>query len=177
MSNAAFVKQALLGLGVVMGLATLAFSLGYRYNVSDSYPTGLYKLMDARRDYQREDLVLFCPPNNNAMTLALARGYLHMGTCEGGFTPVIKKIMALEGDAVSFEHHLVHINGHSAPSATVLSEDSLGRPLPQLGPFTVQTNEYFMMSDHRPVDSFDSRYYGPITQSHLLGLIEPVFTW
>ncbi len=155
----------------------LLYAQGYRYNISYSYPTGIYKLTHNHMDYHRGELVLFCPPHNAAMQMALERNYIKMGLCPGGFTPVIKKIMAMEGDRVSFEDQVVHINGLEVPSAMVLSEDSQGRPMPQLVPFTLPPNQLFMMSDHRPIDSFDSRYYGAVPFHHLLGHIEPVWVW
>ncbi len=158
-------------------IGALLYTKGYRYNASYSYPTGLYRITETHSDYQRGELVLFCPPDNEAIQMALERDYIKMGLCPGGSTPVIKKIMAMEGDRISFENHIVHINGGEVPLATVLSEDSQGRPMPQLAPFTLQENELFMMSDHRPLDSFDSRYYGSVPRYQLLGHIEPVWVW
>ncbi|AWG82268.1 conjugative transfer signal peptidase TraF [Vibrio parahaemolyticus] len=161
----------------VIATGALFYANGYRWNVSHSYPTGIYKLTNEHDAYHRGELVLFCPPDNDAMHMALQRDYIKMGLCQGGFTPVIKKIMAMENDRVSFEDRVVHINAQIVPSAMVLKEDSQGRSMPQLAPFTLQKNEFFMMSDHRPIDSFDSRYYGVVSLDHLLGHIEPVWVW
>ncbi|MBD6945046.1 conjugative transfer signal peptidase TraF [Vibrio parahaemolyticus] len=161
----------------VIATGALFYANGYRWNVSHSYPTGIYKLTNEHDAYHRGDLVLFCPPDNKAMRMALHRDYIKMGLCRGGFTPAIKKIIAMEGDTVSFDSGMVHINGQAVTKASVLPTDSQGRAMPQLAPFTLQKNEFFMMSDHRPIDSFDSRYYGVVSLDHLLGHIEPVWVW
>jgi len=161
----------------VITTGALLYANGYRWNVSHSYPTGLYRMTYDHQGYHRGDLVLFCPPDNDAMRMALHRDYIKMGLCRGGFTPAIKKIMAMENDRVSFENEIVHINAQIVPSTMVLKEDSQGRSMPQLAPFTLQKNEFFMMSDHRPIDSFDSRYYGVVSLDHLLGHIEPIWVW
>ncbi|HHC6670864.1 TPA: conjugative transfer signal peptidase TraF [Vibrio parahaemolyticus] len=151
-------------------MLALLYAQGYRYNISYSYPTSIYKLTHDHMDYHRGELVLFCPPHNAAMQMALKRDYIKMGLCPSGLTPVIKKIMAMEGNRISFEDQVVHINGQKMPSAMVLSEDSQGRLLPQFAPFPLQPN-------HSPIDSFDSRYYGTVPFHHLLGHIEPVWVW
>ncbi|WP_273693097.1 S26 family signal peptidase [Vibrio parahaemolyticus] len=56
------------------------------------------------------------PTAQRRHAMALERNYIKMGLCPGGFTPVIKKIMAMEGDRVSFEDQVVHINGLEVPS-------------------------------------------------------------
>ncbi len=172
-----FVLVTMIVFTSIIAIAALFYAQGYRYNISYSYPTGIYKLTNEPSDYHRGELVLFCPPNNKAMQTALHRDYIKMGLCSGGFTPVIKKVMAMEGDTISFENQIVHINGQEVPSTMVLSDDSRQRPLPQLASFTLQANEFFMMSDHRPIDSFDSRYYGSVPHHNLLGHIEPVWVW
>ncbi|EHH1077077.1 conjugative transfer signal peptidase TraF [Vibrio parahaemolyticus] len=161
----------------VIATGALLYANGYRWNVSNSYPTGLYRMTYDHLDYHRGDLVLFCPPDNKAMRMALHRDYIKMGLCRGGFTPAIKKIIAMEGDTVSFDNGMVHINGQAVTKASVLPADSQGRPLPKLDTLTLQHNEFFMMSDHRPTDSFDSRYYGAVPFHHIHGHIEPIWVW
>lgn len=177
MNNIAFVKRAMLCAGAVVGMAALFFTLGYRYNLSQSYPTGIYKLATPNTAYKLGELVLFCPPNNAAMTLALSRDYIKIGTCDGGFTPVVKKIFAIAGDKVTQHDGLVHINGTMIENAQILKFDALQRQLPTFSPHRLAENEFFMMSDHRPIESFDSRYYGAVKQGNIIGHVKPVWTW
>lgn len=154
----------------------LLYQAGFRLNTGISYPTGVYRLTDATPVYHRGELVLFCPPDNAAMQVALERRYINPGRCPGGFTPVIKKIMATGGDTVSFDN-VVRINARPVPSAVVLVMDSKGRPLPHRNPVALHDDQYLMLSDHRPEVSFDSRYYGPVDGQKVIGHIHPTFTW
>lgn len=154
----------------------LLYQAGFRLNTGISYPTGVYRLTGATPAYHKGELVLFCPPDNAAMRLALQRNYIKPGTCQGGFTPVIKKIMATGGDTVSFDN-VVRINARPVPSAVVLVMDSKGRRLPHTGVVTLHDDQYLMLSDHRPVVSFDSRYYGPVDGQKVIGHIHPILTW
>ncbi|XUA21512.1 conjugative transfer signal peptidase TraF (plasmid) [Citrobacter sp. OP27] len=161
---------------LLLAIAGVFYLNGYRINTSISYPTGLYRLVNDPAVYHKTDLVLFCPPDNDAMQLALYRDYIKPGLCTGGFTPVIKKVMATAGDTITFQG-LVRIDGIAVPHARILKQDSKGRPLPVQSAITLAKNQYFMMSDHLPVVSFDSRYYGPVPAHNLIGHIKPVFTW
>ena len=164
------------------GLLLAAFSIccigyqaGFRLNTGVSYPTGLYRLINDKQNYSKGDLVLFCPPDNLVMAQALARGYIKPGMCKGGFTPVIKKILAVAGDVVTTDG-FVRINAVTVPDAQTLQADSEGRPLSTPGTETLGEGQYFMMSDHQPAISFDSRYYGSVSAQNLIGHIKPVLT-
>ena len=158
-------------------LATLfaCYTTGWRINISNSYPPGLYRLTTDATPFHTGNLVLFCPPDGPAMQLALSRDYIKPGTCRGGFSPVIKKIMAVAGDRITLDA-LIHINDRLLPGYRVLKTDSHHRPLPQLANLTVPQNSVFLLSDHRPADSFDSRYYGAVPVSQIQGYIHPVLT-
>jgi len=157
-------------------VSAMCYCYGFRFNTSISYPTGLYRLAGTSAIYRKGDLVLFCPPDNTIMQTALKRGYINPGTCQGGFTPVIKKIMATGGDVVAFDRQ-VSINAQPVPQARMLPTDSKDRPLPSPAPNQLAPDTYLMLSDHRPVVSFDSRYYGPVPAKNVIGHIHPVFTW
>ncbi|MEJ5074846.1 conjugative transfer signal peptidase TraF [Enterobacter ludwigii] len=156
-------------------LCGICYHYGYRINTSISYPTGLYQLVKGPKTYHRGELVLFCPPNNTVMQEALYRDYIKPGLCSGNFEPVIKKVMAEEGDTVTFEG-IVRINGIPVPGARMHSADSLGRALPAQSTVTLAHSQFFLMSDHLPDVSFDSRYYGPVSASKIIDHIRPVFT-
>ncbi|EIZ1552198.1 S26 family signal peptidase, partial [Vibrio parahaemolyticus] len=59
----------------------------------------------------------------------------------------------------------------------VRSADSHHRQLPQLKAFTLTDNEFFMMSDYAPENSYDSRYFGAIPKSAIQGKTVPIFTF
>jgi conjugative transfer signal peptidase TraF len=165
---------------LLLVLAGLAYLNGYRLNTSHSYPPGLYQLSPHTYLYKKADLVLFCPPNNDAISTAIARGYLDAGRCKSGSVPIIKRIAAIAGYTVTL-NEFIHVNGHTLPHTTVLTEDSEHRPLT---PFTLKGQHHFALppetafvySDYAPETSFDSRYFGLVAMKDIQGIIKPVWT-
>lgn len=173
-SNVIILKKTLIGLIFFLITAVIFHQLGFRWNESTSYPKGLYKVI-TETNYKRGDLVLFCPPDSEILQIAVRRNYLRFGMCKGGFEPVIKRIVGLSGDHVSFAD-VISINHQRIPKTKVLSEDSLHRALPQLSDFILPPNSAFVISDHTPIRSFDSRYYGAIPLKNIIGRVRLLFS-
>ncbi|MGR9019890.1 conjugative transfer signal peptidase TraF [Vibrio parahaemolyticus] len=161
--------------GLLLSLGLGLYMTGYRLNLTHSYPLGFYQLSKANQ-YHLGDLVIFCPPPGAVIDQALKREYLKYGTCQSGSTPLIKKIMAISGDHLSFDG-VVRKNGKPLARFLVRSADSHHRQLPQLKAFTLTDDEFFMMSDYAPENSFDSRYFGAIPKSAVQGKTVPIFTF
>ncbi|MEL8000925.1 S26 family signal peptidase, partial [Pseudomonas aeruginosa] len=61
------------------------------------------------------------------------------------------------------------------PSATVLPADRMGRVLPSLQLCRrLEPGELFLLSVTNPA-SFDSRYFGPVSASAVIGVAHPVW--
>ncbi len=161
--------------GLLLSLGLGLYITGYRLNLTPSYPLGLYQLSKTKL-YQPGDLVIFCPPPGAAIEQALKRGYLKYGTCNSGSTPLIKKIMAISGDHLSFDG-VVRKNGKPLARFLVHSADSHHRKLPRLKAFTLTEDEFFMMSDYAPENSFDSRYFGAVNAAAIQGKAALLFTF
>jgi type IV secretory pathway protease TraF len=98
--------------------------------------------------------------------LAAARGYL------GQAALLIKPVAAGTGDVVCRHGATVTINGQAAAHAR--KADERGRPLLHWsGCIMLAAGQIFMLS--AAPDSFDSRYFGPIDRSHLVGAARPVW--
>ncbi|WP_167796534.1 conjugative transfer signal peptidase TraF [Photobacterium damselae] len=160
---------------IFISLIFYLYLSGYRYNHSTSYPTGIYQLTNRPMSYKLGQLVLFCPPNNPIMQEALKRHYLRRGFCQGGFEPVIKKVFAVGGDNVSFKDNRLFINAHVIPNMIMLNKDSQGRALPKRNDEIISKNSYFLLSDHQPKISFDSRYYGSVPADNIKGVAIPIY--
>ena len=64
------------------------------------------------------------------------------------------------------------------PFLYVFNADKAGRPMahyPAKG-YTLSDGQLLLMSDHSPL-SFDARYFGPVSESQIRGVIRPVLTW
>ncbi len=153
--------------------------LGYRWNKTKSYPSGLYKLVKSSPDsIARNDLVMACPGESELQKEARQRGYLPYGLgCPGGFAPVIKKAIALPGDSVEINQDQIQVNGEAIKNTSRLDADSQGRPMPVL-PVSgkVKNGQVWLVSDYAP-RSWDSRYFSSLPLENIQGKVYPVWTF
>ena len=161
------------------GLAALAWAAFVQplprlvYNPSDSVAVGWYRVEPLSQRAGSLPLPLSVgsivliglPPD--AAALAARRGYLPT------HVPLLKRVGAVAPQHVCVFDALVWIDG--VPVAAVRPADRLGRPLPswpqcrQLRP-----GELFLLSATNPA-SFDSRYFGPVSASAVIGVAHPVW--
>nr|WP_236773891.1 conjugative transfer signal peptidase TraF [Agrobacterium tumefaciens] len=155
-------------------LAATAFIGGYRLNLTPSEPLGLWRIEELRRPVAIGDLVFLCPPATGMFADAWRRGYLRRGLCAGGFAPLIKTVAALPGQDVEVTDQVL-IDGRPVPASSLRDRDGEGRTLMSHPGGRVPPHHLFL---HSPfASSYDSRYFGPVPDSGLLGLARPVFTF
>lgn len=164
-------RHPLLAWLVCYGLAALAWpiclapSLRIVYNGSDSVPRGWYRIVPAH-SLPVGSIVLVRLPADIA-TLATQRGYLPERI------PLLKRVAAVAPQQVCIAQQQVTIDG--VVVATVLAVDSLGRTLPVWQQCrALREGELFLLSATHPA-SFDSRYFGPITITSVLGTAHPLW--
>src|SRR5574344_1745261 len=75
---------------------------------------------------------------------------------------LIKRVIALPGETIKCESGIIYINGEEKSNDYGYGKDFDCRET------TLNSNEYFVMGDTR-VNSLDSRYFGPISSSQILG--------
>ena len=81
----------------------------------------------------------------------------------------VKRIIGLPGDWVKARHGRVSIcTGPGGTGCVPLDEPYVRGTTQQFGPIAVPTGRYFVMGDNRS-DSQDSRIWGPVPRSQLLG--------
>ena len=155
-------------------LSALAGAGGARINTTSSYPPGLYWITGAPA--RPGALVIACPPPVATVAAGLRRGYLGAGFCPGGYGYVIKKMLAMPGDRVAVTGQGVRVNGALVPNSAPRQADTEGRPLPgRETAYTLGPAQVLLLSDYSP-GSFDGRYFGPVAQSAIKGVLRPVFT-
>ena len=143
------------------------------YNPSDSVAVGWYRIdpFDPRtaslpRPLSVDSIVLTTLPPD-AAALAAQRGYLPARV------PLLKRVGATAPQEVCIAGSSVRIDG--VPSAAVLRADRLGRPLPSWRQCRrLRPGELFLLSRTNPA-SFDSRYFGPVSASAVIGVARPVW--
>jgi len=148
-----------------------AGALGIRLNSSPSLPVGLYQVASGHD----ATLVEFCPAEPLA-SLANARGYRQAGTCPDGGSPLMKPVVARAGDSVQVSARGLSVNGKAVPNSAPLPKDTAGRPLTSwpVGTYRVQPGTVWVVSDYHP-RSFDSRYFGPISEALIRNRLRPLF--
>ncbi|MGK2942264.1 MAG: S26 family signal peptidase [Immundisolibacter sp.] len=136
------------------------------WNASASAPVGLY-LVQPGEGIARGDLVLVHTPDS-VRQLAAERGYLPADV------PLIKRIVAAGGDVVCATGNVIFINGRVA--AGRLSRDRLDRLLPGWnGCHLLDSSEVFLLMQG-VTDSFDSRYFGAVPATTIIGRLAPLWT-
>lgn len=128
-------------------------------NLSASEPEGLYWRQATAPDVGRKIAFEIPGPGRD-----YARQVMPARLREG----VLKTIVAGPGDAACVERGRLSINGRFLGLARSL--DRRGRPLPQWRACrALRPGEWFVFSD-RISNSFDSRYYGPVQASDVIGV-------
>jgi conjugative transfer signal peptidase TraF len=155
-------------------LAGTAWFAGLRFNLTRSYPLGLWRIEPLDGPPAVGDLVFICPPDNTAFRLAREHGYLGRGLCRGWFSPLIKTVAATDGQTIAIGAD-VEIDGRRLPHSDVLPTDAAGRALTAFAGGAVSPGSLFLHSDF--AGSYDSRYFGPIPASGLLGRAHPLLTF
>ena len=131
------------------------------YNPSRSAPVGWYRL-EPGSHFNRDDRVAAFAPAE-ARALASDRDYLP------AHIPLIKTVWAVKGDEICHVGDKVIVAGR--PVLKRVSEDRFGRKLPALtGCYILKDDDIFLVSKDVQA-SFDSRYFGPVAVSDVLGRV------
>lgn len=178
-------RASILALGstAAVALAALAWASFAKplprlvYNPSDSVPVGWYRvdpiLQQPASDatpktapLQVGSIVLVHLPAH-ASALAAQRGYLPL------HVPLLKRVGAVAPQRVCIIGQALRIDDNSV--ATTLRADRLGRPLhgwPQCS--RLRADEVFLLSERNSA-SFDSRYFGPVRSTDVIGTAHPLW--
>lgn len=140
--------------------------LRFIWNASASVPTGLYRVEPADT-IGVADIAVIMPPEPLADFLA-ERGYLPNGV------PFLKRVLALGEGTVCRQGTAIIVYGVIFGHAR--ERDSRGRALPVWqGCRAIADDEIFLMN-WLAADSFDSRYFGPLPLTSIIGRAVPIWT-
>jgi signal peptidase I len=123
------------------------------------------------------DVMVFHPPVDDSTCAdpdegETLDGVLHRQACDvahrrAAAITFVKRVVGLPGDRLRIEDGRVIRNGKPEPDAYASPCDGqAGCTFP--GTIVVPRGDYYMMGDNRP-DSDDSRYWGPVPASWLIG--------
>jgi conjugative transfer signal peptidase TraF len=155
--------------------AAILRALGVWINLSPSLPLGLYiaRTVEHSATPGRNAVVLVCLPRALA-EFGRARGYLPRGGCADGSAPVGKPVFAVAGDTVTVTSLGITRDRVAATNTGALRADSKGRPIVRVpnGRYPVPPGLLWLVSS-RSSRSWDSRYYGPVPVTAVIGTLAP----
>jgi conjugative transfer signal peptidase TraF len=171
-------RAALLLLGVscvvALVISVAGFAGGLRINTTPSEPLGLWRVVPLDRSIAIGDLIFVCPPVSAVISEGGERGYLRSGLCPGGFGPLIKTVAAVAGQCIEVGAEVI-VDGRPIDHSRLVTRDGQGRKLQPYRGGKVPAGEVFL---HSPfIGSWDSRYFGPVPVSGILGRAEQVLTY
>ena len=135
-------------------------------NVTNSEPLGYYAVW-SKPTYNVHDLVLVC------INQRLYSGILHKlglpsitGECQNNMPFLLKRIVAQSGDIVAITKYGVYINDELCKNSKVIVRYHGIALFPQMNKvFKLNKNEFFLIGETST--SYDSRYFGVITQEQI----------
>lgn len=167
MKRAAVIFCMDLGLAALLMPLAIPHCVSLVYNPSDSVPRGWYRIGPAD-SLQAGSIVLARLPAQ-AAALAAQRGYLPAGI------PLLKRVGAVALQRVCVDGASVRIDDVAV--AAVMLADGRGRALSVWSQCRrLALGELFLLSSTN-LASFDSRYFGPILASNVIGRAQPIWTW
>jgi type IV secretory pathway protease TraF len=132
------------------------------WNASASVPTGPY-------------FVQMQQPNLGEIAVIRPVDWVRLYTSSRGYLPeniwLLKPVFAIQGSLVCRIGKHISVNGKLVARARIW--DRKHRLLPVWeGCHTLKSDEVFVLA--RPQDSFDSRYFGPVNRSRIVGTAIPL---
>ncbi len=90
---------------------------------------------------------------------------------------LVKRVIALPGQTIYSSGNNVYVNGRLLSEPYLPRYDPLGPPIPDATrqhPYRVPPGDFYVLGDNRAI-SCDSRYWGPITGSSIVG--KAILVW
>lgn len=154
---------------LALGLRTFAFQTFF-VPTSSMVPTiGVHDRILVQKaffnwhDVQEGDIVVFADPPADR--------------CPGPRGDLVKRVIALPGQTIYSSGNDIYVNGRLLHEPYLPHPDPLGPPIPDASrqhPFRVPAGEFYMLGDNRSI-SCDSRYWGPVKGSGIVGKV--VLLW
>lgn len=152
----------LLALGYVLFAAP---SLQVVYNASSSVPEGWYRITSADSLAAGDWVLVRLPPQ--AMGFAAQRGYLP------ATVPLLKPVAAVAPQRVCVKGRRLLIDDRVV--AKQMRSDRLGRALPAWRGCRRLVNDELLLLSTSHEESFDSRYFGPVSANTVIGRALPLW--
>lgn len=165
-------------------IPNLGERLGLFFNFTNSMPKGIYvsthnfyehyQLSESVNDFPKKDLlgqlVILC---TNELSKAFVRKQQD-GFCDNKKMPLLKRIVAIDGDVITINDKGVFVNGIYHFLSKPMSKGVNNEPLPKLSieNQTLTKNQIIVLGDSS--NSWDSRYWGIADVSQIVAIVKPL---
>ncbi len=140
-----------------------------RLNASASVPTGLYRIVPRTSRY-----AAICLPEAILATANEAGLFVPPGECPDGKEPILKPVYQASADSpVEFDPGGFSIGDRALKNTAAKLRSKMGKPLSHVA-YGRYTEGLWAISDYNP-DSFDSRYFGPLSEANIRYYAVPFF--
>lgn len=174
------VKHLLLtAIATTIALSSAAYAIanaGFVVNKTSSMPGFLYIKSNDQSPAQVGDVVVICPSLEQMKPVFDLPGVTTLGSGQcHGLTPLMKLVTATSGDKVTVGSDSVIVEG----KGTVLNSGQYS--MQTLKQLTIEQKHIKLDKDQLFVSgisskySYDSRYFGPITQSNVITKVTRIF--
>ncbi|MCG9703253.1 S26 family signal peptidase, partial [Vibrio natriegens] len=85
--------------------------------------------------------------------------------------PFTQQIVAMQGDRVDIRSDRIFVNNQEVPLTRTLEAPYEAKD----SSFTLQRNQFYMISDHHTNDNLDSRDFGAVPRHNIIASLEPVW--
>lgn len=191
------IKYGLVGFAslivAIVFIPNLDTKLGLYFNFTDSMPIGIYKESGNLKDfndfnndinylnlsnpkdkdrYLLGKLVILC---TNELSEMFVRKQTE-GFCTNQRMPLLKRVIAVNGDVISINENGVFVNGIYQNLSKPLTEGINNEPLPKLNIDKRQLTKNEIIVLGNSSTSWDSRYWGIADSSQVIAVVKPLLT-
>ncbi len=173
-------RSFFLGILVSISILITTVTVFKHYNLvlnnTSSYPIGIYRVLE-KKMYEKGDMVSFCAPLNETVKKLVSFGFASgNSTCKNNTPVLLKKLVALHGDVITIKDKFVFVNNNLQKNSNIYFVGSSGNVLEKQNSQVIESGNFWAMSDYNK-KSYDSRYYGQVELSNIIGSAEPIITW
>ena len=160
------VRAVVIGGSLLIIGSVMLWCSGWRINLEYSMPRGVYR--SSSGEYRSGDLALVRLPGRWS-DYVLRRGYAPSDALHDRTRDALKYVCAIPGNQVRIGVDGIEVDDWLLPFTAPKERDSSGRKLPVMTLTAVlQPGEYLVCSNQDAL-GFDSRYYGIVNRSNLIG--------
>lgn len=144
-------------------------------NVTPSMPVGIWRVFShpVNASDLKGRIILICPPKNEIFSWAIDQEIISGGRCKTGSIPLLKEVLGVPGDNIDVYGDKVFLNENLAARRHF---EVPSRIFSEIKSYKIPENHVWVLGTSRE-ESFDSRYFGPLSLDGFIGVVRPILVW